>query len=398
MNRALSVRIEVLEKDKDTATVEKAKKGPTPKTSVGPSGKGLNVESGDGKYSLGLGVRMQTQFQHQGFDRQDDRDTFNERRVKIYGVGKLGRPTTTYSFQLEGTGATAKLDDAFIQEAFAPEFRLRLGQFKMPASRQFIESSRVLLFVDRALASQIFTVNSPGGNAAARDIVGLATHGVGRNIGLQLWGDIGDKDHATARYFAAVHNGAGQNVLNENAGFQYLSRIELQPFGDYGYEEGCFNFPDKPRLALDAGYIYDDGNERIDIDGNGVVNARDVHDREITTLGLAFKWRRFSMQGEHFRQWTHPDNLLLPEVGSVGWYYQFGYLIVPRKLEIAFRDSLVDRNRGLPSQDLRETGVGLGYYIHGHFTKVYADHMRLSDDLAQVNDHQRTRVQYQYTF
>lgn len=387
---------------------------------AGPSNKGFSITSNDGKYKARVGARLQELYQGQNYDTLGapnlgltGKDGFFVRRLKIYMDGHLGSPRTTYRWQFEAARTQGILDDAFIEHLFTSAFKVRLGQFKTPTSRQVIESTRDFIFTERALASLVFAFNNPGIITDARDIIGPRTHGVGRNAGIQLWGDVdlkksaaGDRDRTPmVRYFQSIFNGSGQNLANENAGLEYVGRLELHPLGDFGYVEGSLDQPERPWLVFDVGHIHDSNQQRIELDGAAGITRNDREDRNVSNLGVGFRWRKVSLLGEYFRQWTEPEGTLtrnvlipIPGVGSRGWYYQLGYVLRPRRMELAFRDGAVDPDRAVRFNHLRETGACLNYYLEGHPHALQLELLRLTDDAAPLNDHTRTRLQYELTF
>lgn len=376
---------------------------PAGKVNVGPQGKGTVFASADGRNTLKLQGRVQTLYHQQYMDQAEDQGGFQLRRLKLVAAGQADGKANEYQLMLEassGNGPTqtdrVRVDDFWFQHTFDPEFKVRLGQFKTPFSRQWIGSVTALTFTDWPLAGRVFASNPPAGEYKASDFALLPTHGVGRNIGVQLWGDLGER--SILRWFAGAFNGEGQNGKNKNSGLMYVGRLEWMPWGDVPYTEGSQMRPKDALLALDAGFALDERTEIIDIDRTVKTGLFDREDRRLSNLGYSFKWRRFDTQGEYFRQWTDPVATALPRIGSDGWYLEAGYLLSPDNWELSWRESEVDPDRAIALDVLHESGPSIVYYLNGHDHKVIADVMRLTDEANAANDQTRARVLYYFSF
>ncbi len=377
---------------------------PPGKVNVGPQGKGTVFASSDGRNALKLQGHVQTLYHQQDMDHAEAQGGFQLRRLKLVAGGQANGKANEYQLMLEassGNGTTqtdrVRIDDFWFQHTFDPEFKVRLGQFKTPFSRQWIGSVTALTFTDWPLAGRVFASNPPAGDYKASDFTLLPTHGVGRNIGVQLWGDLGEK--SILRWFAGAFNGEGQNARNKNSGLMYVGRLEWMPWGDVPYTEGSRMRPQDALLAIDAGFALDKRTEVIDIDPRtGKTGLFDREDRRLSNLGYSFKRRRLSSQGEWFRQWTEPVSAALPRIGSDGWYLEAGYLLGPDNWELSWRESEVDPDRAIALDELHESGPSLVYYLNGHDHKVIADVMRLTDEANAANDQTRARVLYYFSF
>lgn len=367
-------------------------------------GKGMTVTDQETR-KLTLGARFQVLHQADQFDDErlggvaprPDNHALRVRRAKLYSEMVL-HPKTNFRLQFEAAGAGGRLDDAMLRWNMDPQVRLWLGQFKPPLSRESIQSTREILFIDRSLAATVFTFNNL--TAGVPTSIGtLRGHGFGRSSGLQLWGDTArdPKQDGNLRWFFHIANGQGQNLGNENDGYATTFKLEFHPWGDPGYIQGSLDQPRGKRLALDVAWLRDDKSQLLDISGNGTVDAQDRQGREIAAFGYQLELDRFSSQGEYFQQDTDPDLPTLMPVESDGAYVQAGWLF-DHKWEAAFRYGWVDPDRNVAGNEQREKVVGISRYIRGHFEKVQLDWARLTDELHKTFDEDRLRLQYQYTF
>jgi len=61
---------------------------------------------------------------------------------------------------------------------------------------------------------------------------------------------------------------------------------------------------------------------------------------------------------------------------AYGWYAEAGYLLIPRRLDLALRYSWLDSNRSRSRDATSEVTAGLDYYVHEHGLKLQLDYVR----------------------
>jgi hypothetical protein len=93
------------------------------------------------------------------------------------------------------------------------------------------------------------------------------------------------------------------------------------------------------------------------------------------TLGsfTAFKYAGLSLRAEYFNRVNFDDQS--PKSGDVdaqGYYAQAGYMLIPKRLEAAFRGSQVMRNGS--DDDELEYVAALSYFFKGHKAKLQMDY------------------------
>lgn len=373
-------------------------------------------------FTIKHGVQVQTFFQHSEFDlNSPPRDSFTLRRFVIYAIGELGRPQTTWSYTLIAQGPITFGTHAWVQEEFNHALRIRFGEFKMPTARQQLAPTRELLTIDKSLATRVFAANSLnplGGDAIdPLDLSIIPTHGMGDNIGIQIWGDSASGEQIEDpqfRYFLGAFKGPATGakgpllsglidatgLVNDNNGLVYIGRLELQPLGYVSYSEGALEVPKHPKLAIDLTCSLDDNQLRIDIDGDKLQGPDfdDQQDRINYVVGLRSTINRFSLSSEYFHQHTRPQRADLPRIDSHGYYYTVGYLLKPKKMEICYNDSLVVLDESRPGTELRERGPALNYYLTGHKQKLTLDHTHMTSEPEPFKSRTETRMQYLYAF
>lgn len=119
-----------------------------------------------------------------------DRDTLEVRRARVGVDGEWGR----LSYELTVDPAEADgvdVRDAYGQWRFSRALRVRLGQFKLPGSREYGRSARTLDYLERsALALAV----APG-----RDIGAMVTGRLGRRLGYEAGLFAGDGNGRRSR-------------------------------------------------------------------------------------------------------------------------------------------------------------------------------------------------------
>jgi phosphate-selective porin OprO/OprP len=199
--RVLDRKIEI---DKEAAD-EKAKSA-----GQATAGKdGFSLRSADGNYVLRLRGYVQFDGRFWAGDEQKPQiDTFVLRRVRPIFEGTVYK---IFDFRIMpdfGLGTTV-LQDAYMEARFNPAFRVRAGKFKPPVGLERLQSATDLLFVERALPTNLVP---------------------NRDLGIQIGGDLGK---GVVSYALGVFNGVpdGANLdADTNNSKEAAGRIFFQPF------------------------------------------------------------------------------------------------------------------------------------------------------------------------
>lgn len=199
--RVLERKIEI---DKEAAD-EKAKAA-----GQATAGKeGFSLRSGDGNYVLRLRGYVQLDGRFWSGDEQKPQiDTFVLRRVRPIFEGTIYK---IFDFRIMpdfGQGQTV-LYDAYMEARFNPAFRIRAGKFKPPVGLERLQSATDLLFVERALPTNLVP---------------------NRDLGIQVGGDLAG---GAMSYALGVFNGVpdlGNGDTDTNSSKEAAARIFFQPF------------------------------------------------------------------------------------------------------------------------------------------------------------------------
>ncbi len=361
-------------------------------------GTGLTIASKDGRFLLA--TRLRAQFRYTlNSDEEQLQHGFQIRRARVQFKGHMFSKDVKFKTELafspkdlgfDGTPHRTPLLTWYTELAHLRDLTVRMGQYKLPFSRQRVISSGNLQMVDRSIANGEFNID--------------------RDIGL----DIRSKDFlglGKLKYYAGVYMGEGRDVsAPSNFEMLYLARVEVLPLGLFkDYSEADFART-KPRLALGAAYAYHDGA----LNNRGVIGKTPTDggttDFHIATADFLFKAYGFSATGEafvrdgtrNFGTVTMADNgpTTAPAENEdvrrgFGWHGQAGYLIPRLPLEFAGRYSQVRSYRTSSLSDRDSAGGAVSWYFSHHPLKVQADFFH-QWQANQASDH--FRVQFQAAF
>ncbi|HXJ19876.1 MAG TPA: porin [Polyangia bacterium] len=213
---ALQLRLDALEQRTRALEEEKARlvAAPPPAPRVGGAftadDSGFSLTSADRLYQIRF--KGQMQFDGRRFftsdpTLQNSGDTFLMRRVRPIIAGTLWG-LTDFMLVPDFGNNTVALYDAYMDTHPWPWLRLRVGKFKGPIGLERLQSDSDLVFIERALDSNLSSQ---------------------REVGVQLWGDV----LGIAHYDIGVYNGNADGSLADvdiNHAKTYAGRLFLQPF------------------------------------------------------------------------------------------------------------------------------------------------------------------------
>jgi phosphate-selective porin OprO/OprP len=380
-------------------------------------GKGFSVATKDGRFSLQIRGRVQVRYdvEHPDLPDEETQQSVQIRRARLQFQGNVFSPHVKYYIQLgmspadmtsglpdvEGSIRRNPLRDARLEFDRLRDFTVWVGQFKVPFSRQRMNSSAHLNMVDRTSINAEFTLD--------------------RDIGVQAMSkDIGGLGHRLA-YYAGVFMGEGRNAFALNdPGMLYVGRVEVLPFGKFDdFTEGDVGRSEKPGLSIAGAYAFQDrahaargviGDPPAD---GGTTNFHHVN------AEIFFKWRGVSLasalhwrKGVARRSGGAVDDMGMPiplaaARSGLGWYAQLGWVVPKIPLEVVGRYGLIRNTFGAASslRDSDEAGGGINYFFVGHDLKLQLDYFRLWDQTMgattaerAANGVDRVRLQLQVYF
>jgi phosphate-selective porin OprO/OprP len=365
-------------------------------------GKGLDMSSSDGDFRLVTNLAGQVLYTVVSDEEEETSQSLQIRRARLVFSGHWFGEHNKYYIQFalsprdlqfkDGNPTKSPVFDWILTFDYLRDFSFRLGQYRVPFSRQRRIPYSKLQLVDRALANFEFNLD--------RDI-GMDFHS-NNLLGLDLF-----------RYNAGVFIGEGRDTY-EQSDFEllYVARVEVLPLGMFeDYFEADLERRSKPALSIGAAYAFLDkakGNRGILGSAPSDGGTTDTHN---ATADLMFKLVGFSLLSEvYYRKGKRDfgDATVIGESGvevaapledartGMGWFAQVGWVVPKVPFELAGRYSQVrpvGDHTSLTRSD--EVGGGLNWYFFGPSLKLSADyfHTFKEGDLDNATDQLRVQLQ-----
>jgi hypothetical protein len=381
-------------------------------------GKGVDVKSNDGNFTLNL--RLKTQLLYELHDPSPSsmpvRENFVVRRMRVAFQGNVFSKDIKYKLELTVAGqelsraepklvgmgqplidrdgvGQVPLMDAYFDFTWLRDMNIRVGQSKINFGRERVLSDNEMIVVDRSLEDAEFNFDRDMGiDLRSTDLFGI------------------NLLHYTLGVFMAEERNASFTSLGTgDVGLLYLARLELVPFGNF--EETPVDFQHGPaKLSIGAAYSF------LQTDASspyarqslgrtlGALTDPALVDYNVNnfTADFLFKGAGLSLMGAfHWREAAKlPKTAGLPRDG-IGAVIQGGFLISQSlPLEIAasygaIRASDIKKS-SLPESN--EVTGGLNYYpFNMHALKLQAEYAHIwyqTRTTTNVPDN-RVRVQLQ---
>ena len=348
-------------------------------------GKGLfNLVGKDSTWTMRVGLRFQT-LATASWDASNglsnQATSFLTRRSRLKFDGFAYSPKLKYKVELglsnrDQSGASKYTSnapryilDAVLKWNFSGNFVLWFGQTKLPGNRERVISSANLQQVDRSLLNSRFTID--------------------RDMGIQLRHKFKLSDTFLVKEIFSIAQGEGRNITTGNiGGYQYTTRVELFPFGDFAskgdYKGSDLKFEQNPKLSL--GFAYDFNNNASKTrsnQGSYMLNDIGFYSTNISTLFLdaMYKHKGFSFMAEYANRTAadafakNSDGTLTGDKVQVGngLNLQSGYLL-SKTVEVSARYTNVSYDKDITGKGAEnQYTLGLSKYISGHSLKVQTD-------------------------
>lgn len=357
-------------------------------------GKGVSVESADGKERLDIRARIQLRFSQFSEAPGDPPNVteFQARRIRLLFQGHVLGGELEYYLQLAFSNLDNEPDlrsptrDAYMTFTRWRDLNVRWGQMKVPFGKQRVVSSSAQEMVDRSI------------------VVGELN--LDRDVGIQLLSsDLGGVDGKLA-YHVGLFHGDGRNRLATTPGVLVVGRFAVRPFGKFeDTDEADHDRYESPKLALAINAAYNANTNRSRSTFNETFEfAR--FDYTHAAADVVFKYRGLNLQSELL--YRKADRDLVERVvdgmteterarNAWGFYVQGGYL-ANEHLEVTARYGEIRPigDEGAIDALQREVGGGLNWYFQEHALKIQSDYFVLTESGSDA-EHQ-LRVQTQLYF
>ncbi|MBK7773471.1 MAG: hypothetical protein IPI43_04955 [Sandaracinaceae bacterium] len=286
---------------------------------------GLRITAGP--HSVAFRVLSQFRFVHTREDAQHA-STFQLTMLRPSVRGSFFDGLVGVFIQPELAGDHGRILDAELTLNLHPAFSVTVGQFITPASRAFMTPVPVLMFPDFSVVSVAFRE--------------------GRDVGGMVRGSFAGGRLA---YYVALVNGNGINVpANSGAGLTLVSRVEVMPLGAVPYDTTQTLSGHAPvRFSLAAGSYVD-----LVPDGDAVVGG-----------DATFVAGPFILLAEAYLGWQEGRS-----TQRRGAYAQVGVTIVPDRLQLGLRASVLDPNADLGNDYQRSIEGLVALYALGNHAKL----------------------------
>jgi len=327
--------------------------------------KGFFLRSADGVYELRLNGRVHGLFTFLAKDSGDGREhqaAFSVSAARIIFKGKAFLPDLAYCFEADFARGSVKLLDFYLDHAFVPKaLHLRVGQWKRPFLRQFMNSSGRYEMVERSPMNAFFSEGYD---------IGLALHdGYDKSPTFEWVVGVWNGSSADKPWFTGsgsvdtdgaveIDKGAFSNVPTRLHPV-LVARLGYNHGGIAGYSEGDLEGgPLRAAVALDA--LVD-----LDADDDGKSGVR-------AGLDFVLKAEGFSLTGGFYLATNQATAAEGEETGFVdqayaglGGYLQAGYVISGR-VQPVVRYSIVAPDGQRSGQ---EVAAGVSVYFAQHAFK-----------------------------
>lgn len=304
--------------------------------------------------------------------KESDVQDINLQRARVYLGGNIYSKILHYYVELDADKFNSALRDFYVYCTPLEELNVKIGYFKVPFNIQRMATSAKLLFQDRSIASDEFDQK--------------------RDTGVDIYGNPLD---GYMEYHAAVFQGAGEKFSgsdNTDNKLMYVLSLRCNPLGKYDYyDETDLKYSERAtKLVLTI--------------GTSVVFNAKVADEKLPntdtmagTVDLGVKYQGLSWSNAYYIRSEDTD--VGATMYSDGFFTQAGYFVIPKKLELAARYSMVDPNKDVSNDIQKEYTGGVNYYFRTHRSKIQADvgHY-VTDTKTEDKEENRFRIQYQIIF
>jgi phosphate-selective porin OprO/OprP len=308
------------------------------------------IESADGNWKIEFGLLGQFAYRYTDFERFETESTFYVHRFRPNLSGHVFSKNLAYRMELEFGEGDAELLEAYIDWVNDPALSFRLGQFKVPYSREFLMYEGNLEFVDRSAATERFVARPDGYD------IGVMVHGSAKDDVFQI--------------AAGLFNGAGRNQFNDNKYPMFAARLVVNPNGYFCNDEGDLCNHEGVKSSFGGSFAFN----RF-----GTTQANEFDEMRFGVDG-AVKYKGFSTQGEFFYLTDDIRAIGVADHKEDGWYLQAGYFLKPFHHELAFRWSVIDPDRDVEDDWRSEYTWGYNCFLRAHRYKLQFDYSYLKNE------------------
>jgi hypothetical protein len=311
-----------------------------------------SVQPGERVLRLSLTGWIQPRYEFAHSDAHEDLSSFLLRRARLDVQGTVLDERLTFRIMPE-LARTASLRDGWVDYAFSPASRVRIGQFTVPFQwHRYVSPSRQH-FAERGVPSETF------GYPDGRDI-GVMFHGT--NAG------------RTAQWQVGVFDGAGRNVARSNsAGNMASGRMSLALSGALPRDEVDLVPSPTPLVAVGGGVQGATGSE---VRAWALGRAADNRADWLSGTGdILVRWHGLSLAADAYLRRVMPDATTVEPYTGAGGMVSAGMTLIPNRLDAVARWSTLRLDRDAPETGHRQWGGGINIYHIGHDSKIRVQYL-----------------------
>ena len=271
--------------------------------------------------------------------------------------------TEKLSFLLMYDFAASKMHEYYVQYAFSPALKLRVGQYKLPFT---IEN-----LLPPTLISNVGFDESAGFMAGFSSDPCYGMGRVGRDVGVMITGDLWQKNgQALVNYYLGVFNGSGMNQKENNNQKDVVGQLNVSPWKG---------------TTLSGSVMLGTGHAQA-ASPFGCFEAGENYRRNRFSVGLSQKNRWADVRTE--AMWGNDGG-----AKSMGWYANAEIHLLKR-LDLVANYDYLKRNLNLDGTATHNWLGGLQYWIHkqcclrsqyiyknrqtGHDTKAWVTQLQIA--------------------
>ncbi|MFQ5582038.1 MAG: porin [Mariprofundaceae bacterium] len=338
-----------------------------------------DLKKHDKKKFLKIGGRLQVQYKHvdNGTATKNNTDEFLVRRARFTVKGQV-TPWGYFKVQPEFGKGKVTLKDAYvgITPESLPGFELDVGNQYAQFSREALNSSKYLHFVERTTTSQFAPFRQMGVNAFQKLWDNKVVIGAGIFNGSLNPGKVGAGALSKNQIYHIDLSGFGGSS-GQTTSPMYAVRVDYSPFGKFKKTQG--DFDGDLQMEIGANYYSQKLGSIFAAANNGFT------DNSAWGIDLGFRGYGASVEAEYIRRtlgFDATNGVVGPrDVDQNAWNVQGGYMMIPGTLELAVRYEQIDFDDqnvylGTKGEDkVREITVGASYYIKKHHMKIQANYV-----------------------
>lgn len=341
--------------------------------SAGHNGKNFFLASEDGSFKMTLGGQIQFRYlwatqEAETSSVDGDESGFQMRRVKLKFKGHVADPKITYGITMavsRDSGA-AEFEEAKIGYKFGGGWSVAAGVIKLPFLRQELTSSSAQLAVDRAMATEYFTLD------------------YSEQIQLNYSSDNVKLSFAFSDTADASWTTVGSD--NDDSEIALTARADVKLAGNWKQLKDASAWSkDETGLFLGAAVFYQLGDATSEDDE--IVN--DSNYLAWTVDGL-FESNGFSLFAAAMGASNDYDGTTVPasskETSPMGVVIESGYMVIPDKLQPFVRWEMIDYDSDdADVHDMSAFTFGFNWFMKKHKAKLTTDVVWIYEGTLEKN-------------